>query len=122
MSIIVLFAPLLMLFEMWQLVMGERFLGVRQIERGGDPRQAGLGEVRAFIWSIGILISWSWMVVMLLQPFGRVQALCMLAVTAVGYTIRRNCRLKWVLVVLTFEGALRIGMLLSIASMAWRRM
>ena len=34
--------------------------------------------------------------------------------------MRRSVELKWVLVVLTFEGAVRIGMLLAIAVRFWR--
>jgi len=35
--------------------------------------------------------------------------------------VRRNCGLKWILVVLTFEGAIRIGMLISICRLLWHR-
>jgi hypothetical protein len=36
--------------------------------------------------------------------------------------VRRGCGLKWLLVVLTFEGSIRIGMLLSLCALAWRRL
>lgn len=114
--------PLLLAFEIWQLVISERYLGIRQIEHDADPRALGLGEVTAFFWSSGILLSWAWMVAMLFQRLGQVQALCMVAITIAGYGARRNCSIKWVLVILTFEGALRVGMLMSLIGMAWRRL
>jgi hypothetical protein len=46
---------------------------------------------------------------MLFQPWGRLQVLLIIAVTAAGFTIRRGCGLKWLLVVLTFEAASVVG-------------
>ena len=121
MPLLVVLAPLLLAFEVWQLVLSERYLGIRQIERKADPRALGLGEWTAFCWSSGILLSWAWMAALLFQPFGRIQALCMLAVSGFGFMLRRSCALQWILVILTFEGALRVGMLMSLVGMAWRR-
>jgi hypothetical protein len=118
---LLLLAPFWVLFEFWQLVVGERYLGIKQIEHGTDPRTLDLGEPRAAVWSLGILLEWLWMFALLLDRIGRVQGLCMLAVTVIGLTVRRGCGLKWVLVVLTFEGAIRIGMLLSICGLIWQR-
>jgi hypothetical protein len=117
---LVLLTPLLLIFEVWQLVISERYLGIRQIEGDIDPRTLGLGQVTAFFWSTGILLSWAWMTAVLFQPFGRVQAVCMLAVSGAGFMLRRSCGLKRVLVILTLEGAIRIGMLMSLLGMAWR--
>ena len=36
-----LLAPLFLVFEVWQLVMSERYLGIKQIARGGNPREMG---------------------------------------------------------------------------------
>lgn len=113
------FVPLLILFEIWQLYMGERYLGVKQIGADADPRSLGLGELTAFLWSTGIVLSWAWCVLVLLQPLGRMQASAMLLISTLGYTLRRGCKLKWVLVVLTFEGALRVGMLISLIGMVF---
>ena len=44
------------------------------------------------------------------------------AVSAVGFSLRRNTGLKWTLVILTFEGAVRVGLLLSLLATAWRRL
>jgi len=117
-----LFAPVFFAFEIWQLVIAERYLGLKQIARGTDPRELGLGEFTAAVWSLVLLGYWAWMTVMLIQPLGRIQFLALVAVSVIGFGIRRGCGLKWVLVVLTFEGSIRIGMLLSLSVLAWRRL
>jgi hypothetical protein len=115
-------APIFLLFEAAQLVIAERYLGVKQIERGLDPRELGPSEAIAAAWT-GVLVAyWAWMGAMLVPGFGRAQVVCLLLVSLVGYGLRRNCRLKWVLVILTVEGAIRIGMLVSLMAMAWRRL
>ena len=120
MPILVLLAPLLFAFEVWQLVISERYLGIKQIEHDIDPRTLGPGEGTSFLWSTGILLSWAWMTAMLFESMGRVQAVCMLVVSGIGFALRRNCGLKRVLVILTIEGAIRVGMLMSLIGMAWR--
>jgi len=122
MSPLVFLTPVWFVFEIVQLIAGERFLGVKQIEAGTDPRQFGPREPLAFAWSAGILLSWLWLVVMLFQPIGRAQIAAMIVITLIGFSIRRSCGLKWVLVILTFEGAIRIGMLLSLAALVWRKL
>ena len=122
MSPLLLLTPFWILFEFWQLVVSERYLGIKQIEQGTDPRTLDLSERRAAFWSIGLLLEGAWMLALLFERFGRAQALCMLVVTLLGYTLRRTCGLKWVLVILTFEGAIRIGMLFSLCGMFWHRL
>lgn len=121
MPTLVFFAPLFFVFEIWQLVLSERYLGIKQIARGADPRSLGLGEVTAFFWSMLLVLYWLWMVVLLVPPFGRVHGLSLIAISMIGFSLRRGSGLKWVLVILTFEGAIRIGLLLSFCVMAWRR-
>lgn len=118
---VLLFAPLFLFFEVGQLLLSERYLGVKQIARNADPRTLGLGETTAFFWSVGILSYWAWMLVLLAAPLGRVHGLCLLVVASAGFVLRRGCSLKWVLVILTFEGAARMGLLFSLSVMAWRR-
>lgn len=115
-------APFFILFEGWQLVVAERYLGVKQLETGSDPRRLGPGEGVAFVWSAGIVIFWVWMLLCLFTDFGRAQVVVMLSVSVAGYSIRRSCALKWVLVVMTLEGAVRIGMMVSLLGMIWRAM
>ena len=122
MTMLLLFAPLFVLFEVWQLVVSDRYLGIKQIERGTDLRELGLGEGTAACWSLALFAYWAWMGLMLVQPWGRLQVLVMVAVFLAGFMIRRGCGLKWLLVVLTFEGSVRIGMLLQLCALAWRRL
>jgi hypothetical protein len=122
MSTLLLLAPLFFAFEVAQLVIGERYLGIKQIARNGDPRTLGLGELTAFCWSMAIFAYWLWMVALLIVPFARVHSLCLIAVSMLGFSLRRNTGIKWVLVILTFEGAIRVGLLLSLAALAWRRL
>ena len=122
MSPLVYLTPIWFLLEIAQLIVGERFLGVKQIVAGADPRLQGPREPLAFVWSAGILFFWLWLVAMLFQSLGRAQIAAMIAITLVGFSIRRSCGLKWILVVLTFEGAIRVGMLLSVAALIWRRL
>ncbi len=121
MSFLVFLTPIWFVLEVVQLIVGERFLGVKQIQANADPRQFGPREAWAFIWTAGILSYWIWLVAMLFQSTGRAAVVAMMVITLVGFSIRRNCTIKWILVVLTFEGALRIGMLLYLGALIWRR-
>jgi hypothetical protein len=122
MSGIIVLAPLFLAFEVWQLVLCERYLGIKQIARGADPRNLGLHESIAFGWSMTLLLYGVWMLLLLTAEFGRVHGLGLMAVTALGFSLRRGNALKWMLVILTFEGAIRVGLLLSLCAMAWRRL
>jgi hypothetical protein len=115
-------APLFLLFEGWQLVIGERYLGVKQIARNGDPRELGPSEPVAAFWTLTIAAYFLWALAMLTTGFARAQILSMLVVTLIGYSLRRNSGLKYVLVVLTVESAIRIGMLVSLMGVVWRRL
>jgi hypothetical protein len=114
-----LVAPVFILFEIWQLVMSERYVGIKQIARGANPREMGPAEVIAFLWSACIILYGLWMVALLALPEVRIYSLCLLATTAVGYSIRRNCGIKLILVVLTFEGAIRVGFLSFLSSVIY---
>jgi hypothetical protein len=121
MIVLLLLAPLFLIFEIAQLVLCERYLGIKQIARGADPRSLGLGETTAFFWSVTIIFYGLWMLALLALPLGRLFGLALLALTAIGFSLRRGCPLKWVLVLLTFEGALRVAVLVSLCVTAWRR-
>jgi hypothetical protein len=120
-STFLLLAPAFLVFEVWQLVLSERYLGIKQIARGADPRTLGLGEVTAFFWSLAILGYWAWMLMLLFVPLGRAHALGLLVVSSLGFSLRRGCALKWALVILTFEGAVRVGLLFALCGLAWQR-
>lgn len=117
-----LLAPLFLLFELWQLFLSERYLGVRHIRSNTDPRELPMSRWIATTWSGALLVYFLWMTLLLFHPSGRAQGAVLLAVTAIGYAIRSRCGLKWVLVVLTFEGSVRIGMLLSLFLASWRNL
>jgi len=117
-----LLAPLFLAFELWQLFLSERYMGIKQIRVNADPRELPMADWMAATWAGGLLAYYLWMISLLLHPLGRAQGAVLLAVTALGYAIRSACGLKWVLVVLTFEGSIRVGMLLSILFMTWRQL
>jgi len=119
---IALIAPLFLVFELWQLVMSERYVGIKQIARGGDPREMGPSEPVAFLWTAGMAIYALWAVALLATPHVRIFGLALMAVTAVGYSIRRSCGLKWILVVLTLEGAARVAVLSPLTVVSWSRL
>jgi hypothetical protein len=117
-----LLAPLFLVFEIWQLVLSERYMGIKQIKVNADPRILPMTEWVAAVWAGGLLIYGLWMFTLLLHPVGRAQGFVLLVTTAIGYAFRSTCSIKWVLVVLTFEGSVRIGMLVSLFATTWRRM
>ncbi|MEO7415147.1 MAG: hypothetical protein ABIZ81_17530 [Opitutaceae bacterium] len=118
---VLLFAPLFLLFEIGQLFLSERYLGVKQIARNADPRSLGLSETTAFFWSMAIMSYWLWMIALLATPLGRVHGFSLIIVATAGFALRRGCGLRWVLVILTFEGAIRLVLLGWLTVMAWRR-
>lgn len=121
-ALLLLLAPLFFLFEVWQLVISERYLGLKQIARNGDPRDLGLGEFTAFCWTAMLVLYWTWMAALLVVPFGRLHGFALIALSGLGYALRRNTGLKWILVILTFEGAIRLGLLVSLTIIGWRRL
>lgn len=115
-----LLAPLFFAFELWQLFLGERYLGIRRIRANVDPRELPMAQPVAILWAGGLIVYFFWMASLLVHPIGRAQGTVLLATTAIGYALRSTTPLKWTLVILTFEGSVRIGMLLSLAITTWR--
>ncbi len=118
--IAVFLAPLFMLFEIAQLVAAERLLGVKQIEAGVDPRSDRPGEAAAALWCAGIVAEAAWLLWLLGENATRLHAAGALLVWLVGFSLRGNTTLRWVLVILTIEGALRLGLMVSMFGSAWR--
>lgn len=112
-------APILLVFEIAQIIVAERYLGVKRIQKGLDPRLLEMRELVAFVWTTGIVLTWLWMFVMLGLGVGKAPVACMLVVSLIGYSVRRSCHLKWVLVTLTFECAIRVGMYASLINSSW---
>jgi len=116
----VFLAPLFLLFEALQLVAAEKILGIKQIESGLVPRDRTPSESVAALWSVGIIAEGVWALTLLSNDITRVHAGCVLLVTLFGFSSRNSCRLKWVLVVMTIEGACRMGLMVSMLGSAWR--
>lgn len=114
-------APLFLAFEVAQLVLCERYLGVKQIARGADPRTLGPGERVALLWTLLLVVYAGWMLLLAAVGATRVHGLGLLLVTAIGFSLRRGAKMQWILVILTFEGAIRIGLLISLCAALWRR-
>ncbi|MBI2813623.1 MAG: hypothetical protein HYX71_05020 [Opitutae bacterium] len=117
-----LLAPLFLAFELWQLVVSERYMGIKQIRVNADPRELPMKDWMATVWAGGLVTYCVWMFTLLLHPVGRAQGIVLIVATGVGYLLRSTCGLKWALVVLTFEGSVRIGMLVSFIAQSWRRL
>jgi hypothetical protein len=120
MTTLLFLAPFFFVFEIWQLVISERYLGVKQIARGADPRHLGLGEPTAFFWTATLFAYWAWMLALLFVPFARPAAGGLALLSLIGFSLRRGNPLKWTLVILTFEGALRLVLLAYLGALAWR--
>ena len=116
-----LLAPLFLLFELGQLFVGERYLGIKQIRVNADPGELPMPRWLPPLWAGGLLVYGGWMAMLLLHPMSRVQGAVLLATTFVGYLLRSTTSLKWTLVILTFEGSIRIGMLLYLLRMLWHQ-
>lgn len=117
-----LLAPVFLVFELWQLVVSERYMGIKQIRVNADPRELPMPRWMAATWAGGLIVYFAWMTTLLLHPVGRAQGIVLLIMTLGGRALRSICGLKWVLVVLTFEGSIRIGMLISLLGLSWRQL
>ena len=96
--------------EVAQLVMAERRIGVKVLRAGLDPRHETAvadGYARAWLGLIAFILIYP--VVLLCFPESRFFAYVLMLFTALGYILRKSTGLRWALVVLTLEGALRIG-------------
>ena len=120
MNFILILTPFFFVFEVWQLVISERYLGVKQIARGADPRKLGLGEATACLWTVTLFVYWAWMILLLFFTHARPAAGGLALLSLIGFSLRRGNPLKWTLVILTFEGALRLVLLAYLAAVAWR--
>ena len=116
---LILLAPFFFLFELWQLVVAERYVGVKQIARGADPRALGPGELTSAVWSLLLLTYGLWMIALTGFRETRIFALCLIATTGFAYAIRSRCKLTVLLVTLTIEGSVRIGLLVWACTYAW---
>ncbi|MEY4487538.1 MAG: hypothetical protein RIQ79_46 [Verrucomicrobiota bacterium] len=118
----VFLAPLFLLFEGLQLVAAEKLLGIKQIESGLVERDKVPGDTVAAFWSLGIIAEAAWCLWLLSNDVTRVHAGCVLLISLFGFSMRNSCKLKWVLVIMTIEGACRMGLMVSMLGSAWRNL
>ena len=80
-------APLFLVFEICQLVLCERYLGIRQLATGRDPRTLPMGERLAFSWTFFLFLYWVWIGLLLGGSVGRIQALALFLISLGGFLL-----------------------------------
>lgn len=104
-------APLVLLAEIAHLVIAERHIGVRAIRSGRDPREtAQPGPLLGWLWFASEALGLAYPGLLVFFGETRLQALLMILFTVIGFEWRRRGGLRWALVALTVEGAVRIGL------------
>lgn len=114
--ILIYIAPLFIIFEMVQLVVAERYIGIKQIRAGKHPLESvskGLSWLAA-VWLLSLFFYWAYMLALVLNPLGSLQGLIMIAISLAGVGLRRTLGMKWALVIMTIEGAVRMGLLTNL--------
>ncbi len=118
---VVMISPVFAAFEVTQLLVAQRYIGLEQIRRNAHPLEAVASPsgVLAVAWMLGLLCSYVYQVALLFQPeLGvKVAAVLLLLVSATGFAIRRVCGLRWGLVVLTPECGARAGFYVFVFNM-----
>lgn len=96
--------------EIANLVICERYIGVKVFRAGLDPRvQPGPSRLVAIVWFLCLTLIVVYPLYLLFVPQARVFAYAMILFTVAGYVLRKRTGLRGALVVLTLEGALRIA-------------
>lgn len=103
-----------LLFEIVQIVVLERYIGIRSIRGELDPREMPFPAWAGVLWLVLTKVYLLWTIVLLFEPPLRLAATLILAATGLGLILRRLGGMPWALVVFTFETAVRFGMLLAI--------
>lgn len=111
-DLIVQISPVFAVFEVAQLFVAQRYIGIKQIHSHTHPLDAAVAPGwLATGWLAGILVNYSYQLALLFQPALGVKAaaILLLMVSATGFAIRRVCGLRWGLVVMTLECGARAG-------------
>ena len=112
---IALLALVFIAFELAQLVLAHRYIGPEQIRRNAHPLDAAapLPFIVSFAWVVFLGADYIYQVSMAMQRYPLIQicALLMLVASVGGFLLRRACGVKWGMVVMTFEAAVRVGCL-----------
>jgi hypothetical protein len=110
-----------MVFEVAQLVAAQRFIGIVQIKQNIHPLDGPAPKPFWFSagWVALLLADYAFQATLLIVPnintltdrpyFIRLAAILMLIISFGGFALRRTSGVKWGLVVLTLEGAMRAG-------------
>lgn len=107
--------------EVLQLVLAERVIGMKTLRSGGDPRDdARDASWYDRIWLASIVLVTVYPFLLLFIREARLFGGVMLGLTLVGYSFRRQYGLRYALVVLTLEGALRIGVIVHMIAYGGR--
>lgn len=114
--VLALLTPVIILLEMLHLFLAEKFIGIKQIKAGRHPLETHPVGPRhlAPAWILLIIALWVYMVLLVADPVTRLQGAIMLGTSIAGVVMRRSLGLKWALVILTVEGAVRIGLLVNV--------
>ncbi len=117
----VLIAPLFALFEVAQLFVAQRYIGLEQIRRRVHPLDAAVvpSPWLSGGWIACVAADYVYQAGLLLVPEVGVKfaAVLMLMISAIGFALRRACGLKWGLVVMTPECAARAGFFIFVFNM-----
>ncbi|WP_309387556.1 hypothetical protein [Cerasicoccus frondis] len=102
-----------MLIDIAQLLLTERFIGVKQIRKNTHPLDSDRVPPSwvILLWMFGLAIMWIYMALLVIDPRGGLQGALMLMVSVGGFILRRVAGLKWALVLMTIETAIRLGLL-----------
>lgn len=108
-------APLFIAFDFFQLIAAERFIGLKQVRAGEHPLESGKNGPTwvAVLWLLGAFSLWVYMAALTFSPRGAMQGFIMLIASLLGFSLRRTLGLKFALVILTFEAAIRMGLLVN---------
>lgn len=109
-------APLIMLIDIAQLLVAERYIGVKQIRSGVHPLDGAKPPPTwaIVLWLSGIAIMWLYMLLLLLNQQAQLQAVLMFLISLGGFGMRRVAGVKWALVLMTIETAIRLGLLANL--------
>ncbi|MGE9296087.1 MAG: hypothetical protein ACQKBV_07370 [Puniceicoccales bacterium] len=113
---LILIAPLFMVFDIAQLLVAERYIGIKQIRTGLHPLEMDKRppDWVVGIWVIGLAALWLYMIALVFDPRAGLHGGIMLAVSLASFALRRVMGLKAALVLMTIETAIRLGMLANL--------
>jgi len=115
-------------FEIVQLILAQRYIGIEQIRRNQHPVDLAVPPSLklSLPWLYLLMLSYLFQVSLLFLPMAeiapytvypyriRMAAFLMIFVGLIGFSLRRVCGIRWGLVVMTFEGAMRAGFMLFV--------